>query len=74
VASRLAADPRIDRVIGLDPHDPPTALVGLLADVELIRADARMASGAIADLGAEAVVHLGRHQRTRPARRAAARP
>ena len=58
VAARLAADPRIERVIGLDPHDPPPSLAGLLADVELIRADARAASGAIADLGAEAVVHL----------------
>jgi UDP-glucose 4-epimerase len=58
VAARLAADPRIDRVVGLDPHDPPPALAGHLADVELIRADARTASTAIADLGAEAVVHL----------------
>jgi UDP-glucose 4-epimerase len=58
VASRLAADPRVERVIGLDPHDPPPALAGLLGDVELIRADARAASSAIADLGAEAVVHL----------------
>jgi UDP-glucose 4-epimerase len=58
VAARLAADPRIDRVIGLDPHDPPTGLAGLLSGVELIRADARAASSAIADLGAEAVVHL----------------
>lgn len=58
VAARLAADSRVDRVVGLDPHDPPTALRELLADVELIRADARAASGAIADLGAEAVVHL----------------
>jgi UDP-glucose 4-epimerase len=58
VASRLAADPRVKRVVGLDPFDPPKALRELLADVELIRADARAASGAIADLGAEAVVHL----------------
>ncbi len=58
VAARLAADPRVERVIGLDPLDPPPALAGLLADVELIRADARAASGAIAELGAEAVVHL----------------
>ena len=58
VAARLAADPRIDRVVGLDPHDPPQALLGLLGDVELIRADARAATGVIADLGAEAVVHL----------------
>jgi len=58
VASRLAGDPRIERVIGLDPRDPPPAFSELLADVELIRADARAASGAIDDLGAEAVVHL----------------
>ncbi|HEX9999668.1 MAG TPA: NAD-dependent epimerase/dehydratase family protein [Actinoplanes sp.] len=58
VASRLAADPRVERVVGLDPNDPPPALRELLADVEIIRADARVASGAIADLGAEAVVHL----------------
>ena len=58
VASRLAADPRVERVIGLDPHDPPPALSGLLEDVELIQADARAASGVIAELGAEAVVHL----------------
>ena len=58
VAARLAADPRIDRVVGLDPHDPPAGLLGLLDGVERIRADARAATEAIADLGAEAVVHL----------------
>ncbi len=58
VAARLAADPRIERVIGLDPYDPPASLEDQLADVELIRADARAASGAIAGLGAEAIVHL----------------
>jgi UDP-glucose 4-epimerase len=58
VAARLAADPRVERVVGLDPFDPPSGLQDLLTDVELIRADARAASGAIADLGAEAVVHL----------------
>jgi UDP-glucose 4-epimerase len=58
VASRLAADPQVERVIGLDPHEPPPALAGLLGDVELIRADARAAVGALADLGAEAIVHL----------------
>jgi len=58
VASRLAAHPDVDRVIGLDPRDPPAALTGLLGGVELVKADARAASGAIADLGAEAVVHL----------------
>jgi UDP-glucose 4-epimerase len=58
VAARLAADPRVGRVIGLDNVDPPSVLRELLPDVELIRADARAASGVIADLGAEAVVHL----------------
>ena len=58
VAARLAADPRIVRVVGLDTLDPPRALRDLLTDVEVIRADARAASGVIADLGAEAVVHL----------------
>ena len=58
VAARLAADPRVERVIGLDPRDPPPALSGTLADVEVIRADARAATGALADLGAEAIVHM----------------
>ncbi|HEX5203388.1 NAD-dependent epimerase/dehydratase family protein [Paractinoplanes rhizophilus] len=58
VAARLAADPRIERVVGLDPHEPPSSLRAELEDVELIRADARAASGAFADLGAEAVVHM----------------
>ena len=58
VASRLAADPRIERVVGLDPNEPPAELAGLLDQVQLIRADARAATGAIDDLGAEAIVHL----------------
>jgi UDP-glucose 4-epimerase len=58
VAARLAADPRIERVVGLDPNEPPAALAGLLDEVQLIRADARAATGAIDDLGAEAIVHL----------------
>jgi len=58
VAARLAADPRIERVVGLDPHEPPPALQADLAEVELIRADARAAVGAFIDLGAEAVVHM----------------
>jgi UDP-glucose 4-epimerase len=58
VAARLAADPRVERVVGLDPHDPSPALQGLLADVELIRADPRAATAAIVELNADAVVHL----------------
>ncbi|WP_306214915.1 NAD-dependent epimerase/dehydratase family protein [Actinoplanes sp. RD1] len=58
VASRLAADPRVERVIGLDPHDAPPALASLLEEVELIQADARAATGVVAELGAEALVHM----------------
>jgi len=58
VASRLAADSGIERVVGLDPEEPPAALAGLLDGVQVIRADARAAAGAIDDLGAEAIVHL----------------
>jgi UDP-glucose 4-epimerase len=58
VAARLAGDPRVHRVIGLDPAEVPPAYRGLLEGVEQIRADARTAAAAIADLGAEAVVHL----------------
>ncbi|MBB4759699.1 NAD-dependent epimerase/dehydratase family protein [Actinoplanes digitatis] len=58
VASRLAADPRVERVIGLDPHEPSPALSGLLTDVELIQADARASAGVLAELGAEVIVHL----------------
>lgn len=58
VASRLAADPRVERVIGLDPNDPPPALLGLLAEVELIQADARAATQVFTRLDAEALVHL----------------
>lgn len=58
VAARLAADPRIERVVGLDPHPPSARTAELLEGVELIQADNHAASGALASLGAEAVVHL----------------
>ncbi|WP_203936236.1 NAD-dependent epimerase/dehydratase family protein [Spirilliplanes yamanashiensis] len=58
VAARLVADPRVERVVGLDPHEPSARLAGLLDGVEHIRADARHAVRAIGELGAEAVVHL----------------
>jgi UDP-glucose 4-epimerase len=58
VAARLAADPRIEHVVGLDPHAPSARTAELLEGVELIRADNRAATGALASLGAEAVVHL----------------
>src|SRR5688500_1331322 len=57
VAARLAADPGVERVIGLDAADPSRELAGV-DGVEHVRADARAAGSAVADLGAEAVVHL----------------
>lgn len=58
VAARLAADPRIERVVGLDPLDPGPELTDILDGVERVRADATSAGGVIADLDAQAVVHL----------------
>jgi UDP-glucose 4-epimerase len=58
VAARLAADPRIGRVVGLDGSDPPPEFAPLLDDVERVRADAAAAGSVIADLSAESVVHL----------------
>ena len=46
VAARLAADPAIGRVIGLDATDPPADLAPLLEEVELIGADLRTAGPA----------------------------
>ncbi|HEY3008260.1 MAG TPA: NAD-dependent epimerase/dehydratase family protein [Micromonosporaceae bacterium] len=58
VAARLAADPRVDRVIGLDPVEPPTELAAVLGDVEHVRGDSASAATVIADLDARAVVHM----------------
>ncbi len=58
VAARLAADPAVGHVVGLDPQDPPLELAPLLDGVERIRADAGSVPTVVADLHAEAVVHL----------------
>ncbi|MFV2012229.1 MULTISPECIES: NAD-dependent epimerase/dehydratase family protein [unclassified Micromonospora] len=58
VAGRLAADPRVGRVVGLDTATPVPDFADLLRDVDQVRADAGAASGIIADLDASAVVHL----------------
>jgi UDP-glucose 4-epimerase len=58
VAARLAADSRIGRVVGLDATEPAADLGALLNGVELIKADLRTGGPAIAELGAEVVVHL----------------
>ncbi|WFE26497.1 NAD-dependent epimerase/dehydratase family protein [Solwaraspora sp. WMMD791] len=58
VAGRLAADPGVGRVIGLDPAPPVPDFADLLRDVDQVRADVGAAGGIIADLDAHAVVHL----------------
>ncbi|WJK40915.1 NAD-dependent epimerase/dehydratase family protein [Solwaraspora sp. WMMA2056] len=58
VAGRLAADPGVGRVIGLDPAPPVRDFADLLRDVDQVRADVGAAGGIIADLDAHAVVHL----------------
>lgn len=59
VASRLAADPRVAHVIGLDAAPPPPELAPLLNDVELVQADLTTLTSAIGHLDAQVVVHLG---------------
>jgi UDP-glucose 4-epimerase len=60
VAARLAADPRVERVIGVDFTAPPAELVRLLNGVELHRVDLRNPEIArlLGDEGVEAVAHL----------------
>ncbi|RKN44202.1 NAD-dependent epimerase/dehydratase family protein [Micromonospora endolithica] len=58
VAARLAADPRIERVIGVDPPEPGAEFTDLLDRVERIRVDAGSIGGLLADLDVDAVVHL----------------
>ncbi|GLZ61805.1 MULTISPECIES: NAD-dependent epimerase/dehydratase family protein [Micromonospora] len=58
VAARLAADPRIERVIGVDAPDAGTEFTDLLDRVERIRVDSGALGGLLADLDVDAVVHL----------------
>ncbi|MDG4794142.1 NAD-dependent epimerase/dehydratase family protein [Micromonospora sp. WMMD1082] len=58
VAARLAADPRIDRVIGIDLPEPGAEIGGLLDQVERIHVDAGSVGGLLADLDVDTVVHL----------------
>ncbi|MEV5817967.1 NAD-dependent epimerase/dehydratase family protein [Micromonospora harpali] len=58
VAARLAADSRIERVIGVDPSAPNPEVAGLLDRVERIRLDLGSLGGLLADLDVDAVVHL----------------
>ncbi|MEV6814670.1 NAD-dependent epimerase/dehydratase family protein [Micromonospora sp. NPDC051296] len=58
VAARLAADQRIDRVIGVDLLEPGPEVIGLLDQVERIRVDPGAVGGLLADLDVDTVVHL----------------
>jgi len=58
VAARLAAEPGIDRVVGLDPADPPPELAAMLDGVEHIRAGFDTAVTLLPSLDADTLVHL----------------
>ncbi|WP_239075296.1 NAD-dependent epimerase/dehydratase family protein [Planosporangium flavigriseum] len=60
VAARLVADPRVERVIGVDLTAPPDELAPLLEGVDLHRVDLRNPEIArlLGDEGVQAVVHL----------------
>lgn len=58
VAARLAADPRVGRVLGVDPPEAGGELTDLLNGVERVRVDAGSIGGLLADLDVDAVVHL----------------
>ncbi|HEY0697662.1 MAG TPA: NAD-dependent epimerase/dehydratase family protein, partial [Micromonospora sp.] len=58
VAARLVADPRIGRVIGLDPADPAPEFAPLLDGVERVRVDAGSVGPVLADPEVECLVHL----------------
>ncbi|SCL14305.1 NAD-dependent epimerase/dehydratase family protein [Micromonospora inyonensis] len=57
VAARLAADPRIERVIGVDPPGAAEP-ADLLDRVERVRVDAGSVGDLLVDLEVDAVVHL----------------
>ncbi|MET7748176.1 NAD-dependent epimerase/dehydratase family protein [Micromonospora sp. NPDC005367] len=58
VAARLAADKRIERVIGIDPPESGGELTDLPDGVERLRVDGGSLGSLLADLDVDAVVHL----------------
>ncbi|BCJ71318.1 putative UDP-glucose 4-epimerase GalE1 [Catellatospora sp. IY07-71] len=58
VAARIAADPRVQRVIGVDRTDPPAELAPLLSGITLRKVDLTEGAAALIGTGAEALVHL----------------
>jgi UDP-glucose 4-epimerase len=61
LAARLAADPRITRVVGVDASEPSAELVSVLRGVDVRRIDLRSPGvlRVLADARVEAVAHLG---------------
>ncbi|MEU8003359.1 NAD-dependent epimerase/dehydratase family protein [Catellatospora sp. NPDC049111] len=58
IAARIAADPRVRKVVGVDRVDPPAELAPLLSDVAVRRVDLTGGASSLVKLGAEALVHL----------------
>lgn len=60
LAARLAADPDVERVIGVDTAPPGPALVNLLGRTEFVRADIRnpLIAKVIASTEVDTVVHM----------------
>jgi UDP-glucose 4-epimerase len=60
VAARLAADPRIERVIGVDTTPPAGDIAELIGRTEFVRADIRnpLIAKVIATAGVDTVVHM----------------
>jgi UDP-glucose 4-epimerase len=60
VAARLAADPRIERVIGVDTTPPSGEVAELIGRTEFVRADIRnpLIAKVIATAGVDTVVHM----------------
>ncbi|HET6531523.1 MAG TPA: NAD-dependent epimerase/dehydratase family protein, partial [Actinoplanes sp.] len=60
LAGRLAADPAIERVIGVDTVPPPRDLAATLGRTDFVRADIRnpLIAKVIASAGVDTVVHL----------------
>src|SRR5687768_761801 len=72
IAAQIAADPRVERVVGLDRADPPEDFGQLLTGVEVRRVDLTRSTGnMLAKLGAEVVVHLAVLSSPQPDGRAA---
>lgn len=59
VASRLARDPAVGTVIGVDASAPPPEFEDQLPGVELVEADLTRCASVIANLDADVVIHLG---------------